>query len=61
MDRQTINLVGLFLIIGAAIGFTYGMVAADLGSAAIFGAIGAALGIVLGAVASSLRRGPTSQ
>jgi len=58
MDRQSINLVGLFLILGAAIGFTLGIVIADAGAgwAAVYGAAGAGLGVVLGAVVASMRR-----
>lgn len=47
------NLVGLFLILGAAIGFTLGLVVADVGMAAIYGAAGAGLGVVLGAAVGS--------
>ncbi len=43
------NIVGLFLILGAAVGFTLGLIVADVGMAAIYGAAGAAIGIVLGA------------
>jgi len=45
--------VGLFLILGAAIGFTLGLIVADVGLAAIYGAAGAGLGIVLGAAVAS--------
>lgn len=47
------NLVGLFLILGAAIGFALGLIVADVGMAAIFGAVGAGLGIVLGAAVAA--------
>jgi len=51
------NLVGLFLILGAAIGFTLELFVADVGMAAIYGAAGGGLGIVLGAaIASGQRR-----
>lgn len=49
------NLVGLFLILGAAIGFTLGLVVADVGMAAIYGAAGAGLGVVLGAAVGSIQ------
>ena len=47
------NLVGLFLILGAAVGFALGLIVADVGMAAIYGAAGAGLGVVLGAVVGS--------
>jgi hypothetical protein len=48
------NVVGLFLILGAALGFAFGLMVADVGMAAIYGAAGAAIGIVLGAAIGSL-------
>lgn len=50
MRRQRTRLVGLFLILGAAIGFTVGFILIDPATAAIFGAAGAGLGIVIGAI-----------
>lgn len=51
------NVVGLFLILGAAAGFTLGMVVGGGGMATIYGAAGTGLGIVLGAaIASTLPR-----
>ena len=47
------NMVGLFLILGAAIGFTLGLIVGGAGVAAIYGAAGAGLGIVLGAAIAS--------
>ena len=51
------NLVGLFLILGAAIGFTLGLIVAGIGMAAIYGAAGAGLGVVLGAAVGSTQPG----
>jgi hypothetical protein len=56
MDRQSTNIIGMSLIIGAAAGFTLGLVLGGGGSAAVLGAVGAGLGIVIGAVVSMLRR-----
>lgn len=53
------NLVGACLILGAAIGFSLGLILTDAGMAAVYGAVGGGLGIVLGAVAGSLWREPT--
>lgn len=50
MSRQRTQLVGVFLILGAAIGFTLGLILVDVAAAAIFGAAGAGLGIVIGAI-----------
>lgn len=47
------NLVGLFLILGAAIGFTLGLIVAGIGMAPIYLAAGGGLGIVLGAAIAS--------
>jgi hypothetical protein len=61
MDRQSTNLIGMSLIIGAAVGFTLGLVLGDGGTAAVLGAVGAGLGIVIGAVVSMLRRRDETQ
>ena len=53
------NLVGACLILGAAIGFSLGLILTDAGMAAVYGAVGGGLGIVLGAVVGSLWREPT--
>ena len=50
MSRQRTQLVGVFLILGAAIGFTLGLILVDAATAAIFGAAGAGLGVVIGAI-----------
>jgi hypothetical protein len=50
MTRQRTQLVGVFLILGAAIGFTLGLILVDAAVAAIFGAAGAGLGIAIGAI-----------
>jgi hypothetical protein len=57
MDRLPTNFVGLFLILGAALGFAFGLViaGADPAWAAVYGAAGAGLGIVLGAIVASMR------
>ena len=53
----------MFLILGAAIGFTLGLILVDPAVAAIFGAAGAGLGIVIGAIAdlASHREPPGSR
>ena len=56
MDRQSTNLIGMILVIGAAAGYTLGLILADAGTAALLGAIGAGLGIAIGAAVSMLRR-----
>lgn len=55
MRRQRNQLVGAFLILGAAIGFTVGIVTSDLAAAATFGAAGAGLGVVMGAIVDLVR------
>lgn len=50
LSRQRTRFVGVFLILGAAIGFTLGLILADTAVAATFGAAGAGLGIVIGAI-----------
>lgn len=54
MSRQRTQLVGVFLIVGAAIGFTLGIIISDLALAAVFGAAGGGVGIVIGAAVDSL-------
>ena len=51
------NVVGLFQILGAAAGFTLGMIVGGGGTAAIYGAAGTGLGIVLGAAIASTQPG----
>ena len=59
MDRYSTSLVGIFLILGAAVGFTLGLVVTDMAWAAVYGAAGAGIGIVLGAVVASWTGRPT--
>ena len=49
------NLVGLFLILGAAIGFALGLIVAGIEMAPVYGAFGGGLGIVLGAAVGSIQ------
>ena len=48
MHDYTSNLVGLGLILGAAVGYALGLIITDPTTAAIFGAVGAGVGLVLG-------------
>jgi hypothetical protein len=57
VDRRRTNLIGLSLIIGAAVGFALGLILAEPAGAAVFGAAGAGIGIVVGAAIASLDRG----
>lgn len=51
LSRQRTQLAGVFLILGAAIGFASGFILVGAATAAIFGAAGAGLGIIVGAIA----------
>ena len=51
LSRQRTRLVGLFPILGAAVGFTVGLITIDLAGAALLGSVGAGLGVVIGAIA----------
>lgn len=50
-----LNLVGIFLVVGAALGYALGLYLTDPAMAVLSGGTGAGLGIVLGAIATSLR------
>jgi hypothetical protein len=54
VNRHAVNLVGLGLIFGAAIGFAIGLIYADSAWAAALGAVGAGVGIVGGAILALL-------
>ena len=48
MHGYTSSLVGLGLVLGAAVGYALGVILTDPMTAAIFGAAGAGVGLVLG-------------
>lgn len=55
MREMSRSLPGLGLILGAALGFGFGLIL-DQGSAAIAGGIGAGLGLIVGAAVASFER-----
>lgn len=60
-DMNRTNLIGLFLILGTAVGFTLGLIVAGVGMAAVYGAFGGGLGIVLGAAVASTQSRETTR
>ena len=57
MHDYTSNLVGLGLILGAAVGYALGLILTDPTTAAIFGAVGAGVGLVLGSAIGTNQEG----
>lgn len=56
MERANAYRAGIGLVLGAAVGYAFGLVLADAPTATIVAAIGAGIGLVAGAAAASLRR-----